>query len=195
MLHKPLVAVTLTAITILFACKKKCSDPVIPSSFQHRSLNDVQVKNLQSFHLDVDGDKTHEVYFALGVTGGAEGMRGKFFAAGINNAKLLVKSDSTVCLQPAETIPTIPAHPRDWKGMESYLVEAFIPAATPGDTVWTGAWLSASRKFIGIQFKKDQKDYTGWICLSMDRTNLALVLHSCAWREMHEGELHAGQTP
>lgn len=195
--HKPLVAVTLTAIAFLFACKKGNDDckPGHDNTLRYRSLNDEQVKNLRSLHLDIDEDGTHEIYLALGVSGGAEGMRGKFFAAGINNAKLLVKSDSTICLEPNEAIHAIAPHPRDWKGMESYLVEAFIPAATPDDTVWTGNWLDASRKYMGVQFSKGGVPYMGWVCVSMDRTSLALIMHGCAWRRLQEGELPAGKMP
>lgn len=195
MSFKPLMAAACVAVTLLFACKKKNNDPTPKSTLQYRSLADVQVKNLQSFHLDVDKDGTHDVYLALGVTLPPGGTSGKFFAAGINSAKLLVKDDTTICLQPNEAMKPIAPHPRDWKGMESYLLEAFIPTAAPGDTVWTGAWVGVSRKYIGVQFSKEGVPYIGWICVSMDRTNLALVLHGCAWRRLSEGDLAAGQMP
>ncbi|MGE7776721.1 hypothetical protein ACQKLP_18495 [Chitinophaga sp. NPDC101104] len=193
---KPLLATAFVAMTMLFACsKKKNCDPAPSNSIKYRSLGDVQVKNLQSYHLDIDLDGTHNVYLALGVTGDATGTTGKFFAAGINSTKLLVKVDSTICLQQNEVIKSIAPHPRDWKGMESYLVEAHIPAARPNDTVWTGDWLSANRKYIGFQFTRDNIPYMGWICVSMDRTHLALILHGCAWRRISEGDLPAGTMP
>lgn len=196
MRHIPMLAAFVAAMTLFYACKKRnTGDPAPKSTLTYRSLADVQVKNLQSFHLDLDLDGNHNVYLALGVTVGAEGTRGKFFAAGINSTKMLVKKDSTICLQQNEVMKGIAPHPRDWKGMESYLVEAFLPAATPNDTVWTGDWLDANRKYIGVQFMKDETPYLGWICVSMDRTSLALILHGCAWRKLNEGELPAGKMP
>lgn len=192
---RPQVAIIIAAMTILFACTKKKDDCKPSATVQYRSLQDEQVKNLRSFHLDVDLDRQHDVYLALGVTTGAEGTRGKFFAAAINGAKVLAKDDSTICLQEKEIMKPVPPHPRNWKGMESYMVEAFIPAATPNDTVWTGNWLDARRQYIGVQFTRDNVPYIGWVCVSMDRINLALILHGCAWRPLHAGDLAAGLMP
>ncbi len=195
MLSKPLMAATIAATMTLFACKKKSHETTPKSTLQYRSLEDVQVKNLQSFHLDIDKDGTHDVYLALGVTMPPGGVSGKFFAAGINGTKLLVKQDTTICLQQDEVMKNVAPHPRDWKGMESYLLEAFIPDAAPQDTVWKGAWVDVSRKYIGVQFVREaSRTWVGFVC----RWTVLTWRSSCTdvpGESWSEGDLAAGVMP
>lgn len=176
---------------LAMACRKPVKTPN-PPALEHRSLNDKNVSYLKPYGFSIDGDATHDVYFTVGLVYDAEGTHAKFVVVSEGSSKLLSKPDSVLKLEKGEIIPIIPPHPKEWNGFVSYLCEILLPAGNPQDTTWRGSWVAASRKYVGVQFMKDNEPYLGWVSLSVDTARDCMVLHECAWRKASIGPIHAG---
>lgn len=181
----------LLGLCILASCRKsRKDDPLIP--YQYQSLNDTEVKYLKPFFLDMDKDGNGDFYFTIALINDAAGVHAKFVAGGIEAAKVLAEEDSVIKLEKDAPIPLIPGSFQEWSSVSAYICEILLPAADPQDTTWTGSWVAANRRYMGVQFKKDEEPIMGWISLSVDTANDRLVLHECAWRPLKAGPAKAG---
>ncbi len=173
------------------ACKKSRNNTPKPM-LERRSLQDLEVSYLHPQFINIDQDTIHDVYFVVALINDTEGLHAKFTAYSVKHTKLLSHPDSVIKLKKGEVIPVIPDHPREWNGYDTYLCEILLPAGNPADTTWRGEWVAANRKYIGVQFMRNNEPYLGWISASMDTARDCMILHEAAWRKASAGNIHAG---
>lgn len=192
MLNLKTAAAGLGLLLLCAACSKSPRNTPKPA-YSHRSLNNVEVRYLKPFSLDMDGDGTEEVFFVVGLINDLTGAHAKFAAVSVKTAKLLSKPDSIARLNEGDAVPVLPDHPLEWNGFDTYLCEMLLPKLNPADTTWLGAWVAADKKFMGVQFRKGNDTYLGWISASVDTARDCMILHDCAWRHLDGGAVKAGR--
>lgn len=178
-------------VLLATACKKSRNNTPKPV-LERRSLQDLEVRYLHPQFINIDGDTTLDVYFVVALVNDTEGVHAKFVAYAVKHTKLLSRPDSVTKLTKGDVIPVIPEHPQEWNSFGAYLCEILLPAGNPADTTWRGTWVAANRKYMGVQFLKDNEPYLGWISVSVDTARDCMVLHEAAWRKANAGSVHAG---
>lgn len=184
---------TALGIAVLLAACSKRSRPQPQPAYSYRSLNNVEVRYLNPFSLDIDEDDTDDVFFTVALRNDQQGTHAMFTAVALKTAKMLSRPDSVVRLQAGDEIPVLAPYPHEWNGFVNHLCTILLPAANPSDTTWLGDWVAADKKFMGVQFRKGNDTFLGWIAASVDTVRDCMILHDCAWRHVNAGAVKAGK--
>lgn len=192
MLNLKMAAAAL-GILLVAACSKSRKKDTPQPAYSYHSLNNVEVRNLKPYFLDMNDDDEFDVYFIVGVVNDQEGTHAKFAAVGTLASKVLSIPDSVFRLNEGDEIPVLPVHPQEWNALTPYFCEVLLPAANPADTTWRGSWVAASKKYMGVQFRKGDDTFLGWVSLSVDTARDCMVLHDYAWRHVNAGSVKAGE--
>ncbi|MCG2617020.1 hypothetical protein LZZ85_22180 [Terrimonas sp. NA20] len=177
-------------IILLSACSKRDStldrsqpdEAKILPEMMITELNDAKVKQGESKTIDLNRDGIRDIAFATWYIGNPNENEDEvlFFAStGTESALMLGGENDSPRLGRDEMITEKPFSGFDW-----YVIgQAELAKKNTGLTgapYWEKPWKNANHEFLAVRVNKNSQWFYGWVEISMDTANDALILHRAA---------------
>lgn len=171
---------------LIMACEKK-NRPVQPTpaphpQMQYTNLNNVSIKFGQLQMLNLDGDNVMDLLFSTLLVGDPVLKRDRrqyFVSASFDMFLLTNINEQTPLFNNGDKITIADPAGHNWFNASSVLLAEKIIEET-GPDHWEGNWKNASHKYLGVQLRKGDLRYNGWVELSFKTDTEELILHRAA---------------
>lgn len=187
---------------VLVSCKKHPvsinPNPITPATdIVYTDFNNKLITQNPATHTYIDINNDGKIDMSLGTIlvgdfiNKIDKLRFNVLTA-INTALPVNVNDDVPPLQKGDLIPLESFNAQDWySAVEITVIERneFVN----GSIVWRGRWLGSNKLFLPFQITINGKRHTGWLQISEDKTNNAIILHQIAYCKTPEKEIKAGQ--
>lgn len=186
----PLWLITLAAV----ACMKKAAEEVPAAQMRYTSLQDLEIRANEYYHLDIDGNGTVDFTFHTYLVGDPvlRHDRRQFLVSSKIETNLLNNENDESPLLYKGDVVRMQWENYQWFEVSSIiLAEQIVPES--GSSSWRGVWRGANHNFLPVQLIKGGNPYHGWIEISFDTINQKLILHRAAISQEPIIEVKAGR--
>ena len=169
-------------LVILSACRKEpASVPLTGHPKMNYTLVNLELESWNAKGIDIDGDNKKDFAFEVFPVGDPVQQRDKirFYAySTIHTSFLNDDLDNPPMLEKGETVK--PVHPGYswWPISASMLAEKIL--TLDGSVIWEGVFKTAKNNYLPVKMTKNDRDYFGWIELSIDQAGSKLIIHQIA---------------
>lgn len=185
----PLWLITLAAV----ACIKQASEDVPHPNMQYTYLQNLELKENEYYHLDIDANGTPDFTFYTQLVGDPvlKQDRRQFLAGSkVETSLLNNENDESPRLNKGDKI-TVNHKNYNWYELSS-LVLAEKVTPEEGSIFWQGQWKDARHNYLPVQLAKGGKVFLGWVEISFNQQEQKLVLHKAAISTESGKEIRAG---
>jgi hypothetical protein len=160
---------------------------------EYVNLNDKQLKYQNNFVLDINKDNRTDLVFHVQLFADAMNqVRRQFDVYSTIYSNLLVSDDNQApVLNKPDTIPLNNVNGYSWWAVSAVTMIERIENID-GSIRWDGLWKNAVKRYLPIQLIKNNQRFNGWVELSADINNEAIILHRAAVSKYPETIVRAG---
>lgn len=190
---------TLLVVAITFcSCEKNITQPdVIPAptvELDYTNLSDKMVKMYQpAISIDLNKDGIKDIAFGVRLVGDPLLQQDKdqfMVTSGIETNLFANDSEETPVLAKNSLIPIGNTNGYYWYNASSIMLVQKITGYT--NSYWDGNWKGAVKQYLPVQVIKNNLKYNGWVELTVDTSNAAIILHRAAISKQAEVAVVAG---
>lgn len=190
---------TLLVVAIAFcSCEKNLTQPdVIPTptvELDYTNLNDKVVRIYQpSVSIDLNKDGIKDIAFGVQLVGDPLFQQDKdqfMVTSSIETNLFANDNEETPVLTKNSLIPIGNTNGYYWYNASSIMLVQKITSYT--SSYWDGNWKGAVKQYLPIQVIKNNLRYNGWVELTVDTGNAAIILHRAAISKQAEVAVVAG---